>query len=407
MLNKQNLLQEAIADAKAIKEAALANAKAALTENFTPHLKSILSQKINELEEEMEETEDEISEAAEEVEELDLESLLAELDEADESLNEAKEDEEDEKDEKDEEEDEFNLEDMSEEELEKMITNIVKDMLDKEDIQSMDKDKEIDLEIEDDEDDSADSVDENINLDELLSEILDEKEEVDEIFGLGKKKDKKEGYKDIIQNLINSNAELVKQIANTKDKDQRTKLAEPLLNKALLAFQQLKREMPGENVIANMNEFKREIFGDPRSLLQKLGSGTRSQTTATEESLKSKLNEAYKTINHLRSELNEINLLNAKLLYVNKIFKSKNLNESQKLTILETFDKAKNVSEVKLVYETLNGGISSNRITKSTITENKGSASQATKYVKQPNEPIIENSAFERMKQLAFYQSNH
>ena len=40
------LLKEAIADAKAVKETALANAKIALEEAFTPRLQSILSQKM-------------------------------------------------------------------------------------------------------------------------------------------------------------------------------------------------------------------------------------------------------------------------------------------------------------------------------------------------------------------------
>ncbi len=59
------------------------------------------------------------------------------------------------------------------------------------------------------------------------------------------------------------------------------------------------------------------------------------------------------TINELRRELNEVNLLNAKLLYTNKIFKAKNLTESEKIKVLNTFDKAETVKEVKLVFETL------------------------------------------------------
>ena len=47
----RDLLKEAIADAKAVKETAIANAKAALEESFTPHLQDILSKKIQEMEE--------------------------------------------------------------------------------------------------------------------------------------------------------------------------------------------------------------------------------------------------------------------------------------------------------------------------------------------------------------------
>src|SRR6056300_1762737 len=62
-------------------------------------------------------------------------------------------------------------------------------------------------------------------------------------------------------------------------------------------------------------------------------------------------------VNALRAELNEVNLLNAKLLYVNKIFRSKNLTESQKSKVLAAFDKASSVNEVKLVFETISESV--------------------------------------------------
>jgi len=422
MANNRDLLKEAIAEAKAIRETALANAKAALEESFTPHLKSAFVQKLEEMEkEEMYEKEEEMmNETSKEVEEeLNLEALLAELEEG-EDLTEAKEEDKEEEDdsekeeEKEEEEDEekLDLEDMTEEDLEKMITDIIKDMLEDGELESLEGEEEMEdetmeelpmTEMEDE------TMEEEVNIDELLSEILSEEEEIEEIFGLGKKKEKRDGYQEVIQDLLSSNKDLVDKIASASSDEEKRKLADPLLKKALSAFQQLKREMPGEDVIANMNEFKRELFGDSRSLLQKVVSGARGGGEGMKESydkMSKELSEAYKTINHLRSELNEINLLNAKLLYVNKIFRAKNLNESQKVTILETFDKAKNVGEVKLVYETLNGGIKS-RSPKSTITEGRGSSSKATGKVTTNEEPIIVNEAFERMKQLAFYQSKH
>jgi hypothetical protein len=110
------------------------------------------------------------------------------------------------------------------------------------------------------------------------------------------------------------------------------------------------------------------------------------------------LTEAYSTIKSLRSELNEINLLNAKLLYTNKIFKAKNLNENQKVKVLSSFDKAKNVGEVKMVYETLNEGI---KVAKTTIKENLGRASKST-VTPTAKQPIVEsNDVFKRMQKLA------
>jgi hypothetical protein len=86
------------------------------------------------------------------------------------------------------------------------------------------------------------------------------------------------------------------------------------------------------------------------------------------------------------------------LLYTNKIFKAKNLNENQKVKVLSSFDKAKTVGEVKMVFETLNEGI---KVNKNTIKENLGSASKAT-LTPNAKKPIVEsNDAFLRMQKLA------
>jgi CHASE3 domain sensor protein len=134
------------------------------------------------------------------------------------------------------------------------------------------------------------------------------------------------------------------------------------------------------------------------------------KTAKTAKELKAKAEEIAKEsedmksdgVETLRSELNEVNLLNAKLLYTNKIFKSKNLTESQKVKVLNSFDKTTTVKEVKLVYETLNEGITTN---KKSLSENLGSASKAIGTTKKP---IIEaNDAFSRMREIAFYSAKH
>jgi hypothetical protein len=126
------------------------------------------------------------------------------------------------------------------------------------------------------------------------------------------------------------------------------------------------------------------------------------EMASTFENQGKELDEAYSTIKTLRSELNEINLLNAKLLYTNKIFKGKNLTESQKVEVLENFDKTTTVKEVKLVYETLLGAI---KTSKNRISENLGSASKSMGTTKKP---IIEaNDAFSRMREIAFYSTKH
>jgi methylphosphotriester-DNA--protein-cysteine methyltransferase len=119
-----------------------------------------------------------------------------------------------------------------------------------------------------------------------------------------------------------------------------------------------------------------------------------------EEEFTQDLEEAYSVIETLKSELNEINVLNAKLLYTNKIFRNKSLTESQKIKVLTAFDKATTKKEVELIYETLQGGLKASIATKSPIRESLGSASKALGNASV--KPIIENDAFSRMRELAF-----
>ena len=121
-----------------------------------------------------------------------------------------------------------------------------------------------------------------------------------------------------------------------------------------------------------------------------------------EDSMKEDLDEAYATIETLRSDLNEINLLNAKLLYTNKIFKSKNLNENDKVKVLENFDKATTVQEAKLIFETMKD-LKPKKVKKS-IKENLGRASKPSGIAPKKNnpQPIVEsNQMVDRFKKLA------
>jgi len=61
------------------------------------------------------------------------------------------------------------------------------------------------------------------------------------------------------------------------------------------------------------------------------------------ENKEDELEEAYSTIKYLKDKINEVNLLNAKLLFSNKLFRGNSLNESQKMKVIETFDRANSV----------------------------------------------------------------
>ena len=341
MATNREMLAEAIADAKTLKEMAIANAKAALEETFTPQLKSMLSLKLQEMSDDVNEEED-LDEAGfgpmtnvkghgniedesslyemddENMNEIDLEELLAEIEEEeiDETLNEAEESEEEETEEEGE---PLKLEDMTDEDLKEMIADVIADM---------------------------------VEAGELKPEHGEEGEE-------------EEGEEEI------------------------------------------EMEMDGEEDV-DLAELLREI--EEETTTTETTTATTTDTTATTtvndtvlaeiETLKQELHAATTTINTLRSDLNEVNLLNAKLLYTNKIFKEKTLNESQKVKVLSSFDKATTVKEVKLVYTTLNEGI---KVKNTPIRENLGRASKPTNTpVVNTKQPIVEsNEVFNRMRKLA------
>lgn len=92
---------------------------------------------------------------------------------------------------------------------------------------------------------------------------------------------------------------------------------------------------------------------DELSQFQAEGDGGGEPTDVQLQELKSQLREHRNVIKFLKSRLNEVNLLNAKLLFTNKLFKKHNMNESQKLRVIETLDRASTLKECKLVYSTL------------------------------------------------------
>jgi hypothetical protein len=354
MSTNKNLFKEAIADAKAVREAALANAKVALEEALTPKLQSMLSAKLQEMEYEEEgamggytdenldeedymqpiDTADEMGQSGfgsreqgkpgfgdldleeEDLEEdFDLSEILAELNEADEEeAEEEGEEEEDEEEEEEESEEGENVADMSVEDLKDLIKSIVDQELEAEEAETP---AEEEAEYADGEEAGEEvSNEDEIDLEELLAEL----------------------------------------------------------------------DSLGENHDDDMEE---ESMYEAKK---------KAKDTKKEKEAKEEMKEAVATINALRKEMNEVNLLNAKLLYVNKIFKAKNLTESQKVKVIASFDKATNVKEAKVVFESLNSALRAPA--KRTIKESFGFASKASGVAQ--NRTIVEsNDAIKRMQKLA------
>lgn len=354
MANK-DLFKQAIAEAKSIREAAIANAKEALEETLTPHLKDMLAAKLQEMEEKdmdeetVNEMEDDMEEGSHakkaksmmEIEEDEAEEMDAE--EADIDSEESEEEAEGEK--------EMEIEDMEVEDLKDLIRDII--------AQEMGHDQAEEVPAEElPSDDMVGAEDEEeIDLDELLREISEmEEDRMDE-------RELPDAAAAGFENIVDSLKKLVKQ-------------AGPAAKKAKEAL---------------------EVLGSAA------GSAMRNEEMEEDmDEMKKKYEEAVTTVNELRSQLSEVNLLNAKLLYVNKVFKVNNLSESQKVNVIAAFDKAETVKEVKLVFETIGESVATKATTNSIKESKLGMASKATGTTAKKPEVISEVSdAVKRMQKLA------
>ena len=249
----EDLLKEAIADAKAVRETALANAKAALEEAFAPKLQSMLNATLQ---------------------------------------NEADVDEN------------MHYEDMSDEELPVETEEVPTEGIDLDKLsgtvstQKNHNDTENSEEINEDE----------FSLESIVKELEEEAAAADA---------------DVVVSEDNAPIEENEEVENTEEKKE-----------------EVEEEVNLEELI---NELKQEY----------------TEATATSNNdeelteVKKNLQEHRNVIKFLREKLNEVNLLNAKLLFTNKLFKKHSMNESQKLKVIETLDRAVTLKECKLVYSTL------------------------------------------------------
>ena len=371
----RDLLKEAIADAKTVKETAIANAKVALEEIFTPYLKERLAAKLYEMDEEDEAEEmnlmDEDSFTSTEKEtgdygkiknfndysdnppvknspiakygddetkkmgggeideEMDLDELLRELDEL--------------------EEDGFGPESTDGTEGEStMLKKALDEAEGKEDYEDSDADG-----IEDSEDEEVDI--EGMSEDDLKNFI-----------------------EDVIADMVASGE--LEGGEGTEGEEHEEPDADNMGG-------------PSDHDADNAEE-KMEMMYEVKRLKKEVEEAKKAKEKAEKE-----LKEALSTVSTIRTELQEVNLFNAKLLYTNKIFKSKTLSESQKVKVLAAFDKAASVKEAKLVFETLSEGFVEK---KAPMNESllRGSASKATGVT--TKKPIIEsNDQVARWQKLA------
>jgi len=287
---KSDLLKEAIADAKAVKETALANAKIALEEAFAPRIHGMLSAKLSE------ELDDEEMEAP--APEPTMEHDVMYEPEGEEGMGA-----------------EMDMEAPAPE----MDTEI--DMEAPAPDMEAPADEEMSMEgmyMNDADENPADAdsmmapTDEDLELEAIIREL---EEDLDE---------------DVTEEVL---PEAVEEEPAKADKDSDDKIEEDF----------------------NIDEIIEEILSEDDEIVTEAEDEEDEKEEPKEkmEEISAELDEAYNTIHSLKDTINEVNLLNAKLLYTNKLFRNFELSENQKMTVIENFDRAGNTREVKLVFSTL------------------------------------------------------
>jgi len=460
MSNNQKLFKDAIADAKTLREVAVANAKAALEESFMPRIQSMFEKRIMESEE-LEEAEEELKEKAtyivdkdnlidsldeneEMEEEIDLEELFNSLSEeedmeegygareyemgkkAGEEMMEEEDLEEDydleeilreleeESNEIYEEEDSMeegtdedlnensmfekaggkeNIDEVTVDELRDMIQDAIRAVMGGEEGVSGEEEMDMDVDLG-----GEDEMDMDMDLEAGEEEETEEKpkkkskkDELDELFALYEKKkeelDERRKYKGGSgkKDDLDESAEAVKGAPFGKG-GAKSKIGAPY-------------GAAGDKKSGLNGAYKNKLS---MKLNEKSKDLEEVEDVEEAKKMKDDLEEAINVIKTLRGQLNEVNLLNAKLIYVNKIFKANQLTENQKVNVVNSFDKAQTLTEAKNIYEVLKNTVKTSKVTsKTTLKEHKSFASSIVGGTTAKSPIISADDTITRMQELA------
>lgn len=382
MSKNTKLFEEAIADAKTLRDTAVANAKAALEESFAPRISAMFEKRMQDLEE---------AEDVDEVYVSDKDDLLSEEDDMTAEMYSS----------------DDNM-DLSEEDvdLEELFNSLSEEDLE----ETMDTEKEAYAEGEDE-------MEENYDLEEILRELEEEEnaiyEDEDGMDDLNENEDLEEKaskdedisevtvdelrdmIQDAIRDVMGGEGEAAGEEEMNLDMDMNMDMEEP-------AEDDGKKEKEGEE-----DEDMKEIAALERTLAERRKAKVEKEKAMMErrkykgsEEDKKDLQEAIRTIKTLRGQLNEVNLLNAKLIYVNRLFKANNLTEGQKVNIVNSFDKAATLNEAKNVFEILKSTISKSA-PKTSLKESKSFASSVIGGRPAAKPIINEDETISRMQRLA------
>ena len=412
-MSNTKFFNDAVAEAKEIRETALANAKLALEEAFTPQIQSMLEKKLSEEADDLDEAKDDMDEAK-----------AKDMDEAKENTDESVTNE-DARTDAEEEGYKDGIKD-TKADIKKAMKSIKQEGMDDDDAKNEDARTDAEEEgyldgkrdssvrgvtrkIEKDKFEETAEVEEGaieeIDLDELLAELEaaettsetaeptvteedeseDERADVDKYeYEKGEEAGKADDEDEVGEITVDELRDIIRDvITDVMGGGEESEEIEMTSDEEEIEIDEKKD--------ADMDEAKKADMDE-----EKMPSQAEMETMGE---TKAELNEAIEVIKTLKSELNEVNLLNAKLLYVNKLFRNKTLTEAQKVKVINAFDRAETVKEVKNIFETIKDSITTNA--KKSIQENRGFASKAAGVAPQ-KQPIVEGDDFvARMQKLA------
>ena len=397
------LLKQAIADADAVRDMAIANAKIALEETFTPQIKSMLAKRLRaeamETAEGAEKAKEEPFQDATHVtgggpedtstigtgdnkEPSDAANDSSDIDQGGEGHTDSSTDWYD---------------DWSESDFD--LDEVIKEL--EEDVKALSEAEEKEEEeLDEAKEESEEEGEEKEEMKEGWSEGKEE-EEMDEYGGEEVEKSPAASPADVHDKEVPAQSSGIGKAEAATDASDPHKFAmNPSEPKMEMGMEKGHEEGEGEEEL-DLEAILRELEAqDEKDKEQK------HQMASKMESLQKELAEYRKVVEVLRGKLNEVNLLNAKLLYTNKIFRKEGLTNEQKVAILESFDRAINVREVKMVYATLAEAMTvtaknakGRTVSSKVVTE--GLASKPTPSTAPKKEILEENTVAKRLQQLA------
>ena len=387
-----DILKEAIADAKAVRETALQNAKMALEEAFTPQLKSMLSAKLREDDDEFE---DEVPAEHDEIpgEEIPGEEIPGEEIPAEEG-------------------DYYEDDEIPGEE----VPLAAQDEIPGEEVpgeEEMEEEGIIEINgikyapiAEQDEEVPEEEPEANLDIESIIRELESELDEQDDAYDeKASTADKNDGKtsSDLAEEddaYDEKNAAGRDGLSEQDDDDEEVEIDESLF------FEQDdddEEEVTEQSDSSEIGKSDNKVDQADGSDEEDPGDSTEVYSESNFKNVTAQLKEYKEAVHFLKDKLHEVNILNAKLLFTNKLFKEYSLNNNQKLKVVETFDRAQSTREIKLVYSTLAEQFGDNgSITKKSIKESASSKVGSTKPSKESRKVITEEAQVaERFKKLA------